>query len=57
VLFLKYFLGVNDLFFAIIFFSLNLYNDHINSMGGGVSTALTISAEEILINGISFDNR
>ncbi|WP_010664690.1 type VI secretion system tube protein TssD [Marinilabilia salmonicolor] len=32
------------------------FNRSINSIGGGVSTSLTISPEEIIINGRSFDN-
>jgi hypothetical protein len=32
------------------------FNRSINSIGGGVSTLLTISPEEVIINGRSFDN-
>ncbi|RCW19697.1 type VI secretion system tube protein TssD [Marinilabilia salmonicolor] len=32
------------------------FNRSINSIGGGVSTTLTISPEEVMINGRSFDN-
>ena len=33
------------------------FNRVINPQGGGISTALTVSPEELRINGVSFDNR
>ena len=32
------------------------FNRNVNAMGGGLKTSMTISPEEITINGISFDN-
>jgi hypothetical protein len=32
------------------------FNRSINSIGGGINTSLTISPEEVIINGRSFDN-
>ncbi|MCA1745216.1 MAG: type VI secretion system needle protein Hcp [Bacteroidales bacterium] len=36
-------------------YCLNL-NRSVNALGGGISTSLTISPEELKINGLSFDN-